>query len=172
MVTQSGGLGSLSADLCEIAGLSLPDLSPDVERRLRSLPHILDVGVLANPTDVRGPAVIGRATGETLAPFMESDSTDAVLLLLAKSSVREQDAETASAIIETFGRYEKPLFVVWLGQRVPTEEAGWPLAHRMLAEAGVPTFEQPSSAVRVISNMVRYSRARESWLSDPEVLHG
>jgi len=170
VVTQSGGLGSLTADLSALAGLNLPPLNPTVERRLRTLPHIMDIGALANPTDVRGASVIGPTTAATLTPFLEDPTTDFVLLLLAKSAVRQQDAETARAIIRVAQKHDKPLAVVWTGQRYPAEPGPWPLAHRLLVEAGIPLFDQPSNAVRAIARAAAYWQLRAAWLSDPEVL--
>jgi len=158
VVTQSGGLGSLTADLADLAGLSLPPLSSQVEKRLRQLPYIASVGVLGNPTDVRGAAVIGSATRKTLAPFMEDPETDVVLLLLAKPAVREEDVTTAQAIIHVAKTYTKPLIVVWVGLRYPPSAPDRPLAHRMLVEAGVPLFEQPGDAIRSLARVVHYYR--------------
>jgi acyl-CoA synthetase (NDP forming) len=172
VVTQSGGLGSLTADLCQMAGLHLPALNKDLEAQLRNLPQILDLGVLGNPTDVRGPAVIGPATAATLAPFLADPTTDVVLLLLAKSAVREQDVATAQAIVEAAYRSNKPLIVVWVGQRYPLEPVEWPLGHRLLARAGIPLFDQPSRAVQALGRAVAYWCFRERWLADPEQVHG
>lgn len=168
VVTQSGGLGSLTADLCELAGLHLPPLSDRVQGRLRGLPDILDFGVLGNPTDVRGASVIGPATRETLAPFLEDPGSDVVLLLLAKSAVREQDADTAAAIVEAVQQSDKPLVAVWVGQRYPDGETGWPLGHRLLTEAGIPLFEQPGEAVRALARAAGYTRFRDRWLDHGE----
>ncbi|MEA3334295.1 MAG: CoA-binding protein [Chloroflexota bacterium] len=169
LVTQSGGLGSLTADLCQLAGLKLPPLSDHLERQLRCLPHILDFGALGNPADVRGAAVIGPATGQTLAPFLADPDTDVVLLLLAKSAVREQDAATASAIIAAARQSEKPLIVVWVGQRRSSGAMDWPEGHRLLVEAGISLFEQPGNAVRALARTMAYWRFRSRWLADPEV---
>ena len=173
IVTQSGGLGSLSADMCELAGLTLPALSEQTRAALRALPGLAGLGELHNPADVQGAAVIGPATAETLAPFMDDVGTDAVLLLLAKSSVRQEDGPTAEAIITAARRSPKPLLVVWTGQRYPhgggAGSAGtWPLAHRMLVEAGIPLFDQPSDCIRALARASGYWRFRAAWLDDPE----
>ncbi len=169
LVTQSGGLGSLTADLVEASALHAPPLSRRLIARLRDLSHIPQYGQLGNPTDVRGPSVIGSATTETLMPFLEDPDTDVVVLLLAKSAVREQDAATAQAIVDAARNAGKPLCVVWVGQRYPAEPPDWPLGHRILSEAGIPLFDQPSDCVRALASAVSYWRYREAWLADPEV---
>ncbi|HYN87519.1 MAG TPA: CoA-binding protein [Ardenticatenaceae bacterium] len=169
VVTQSGGLGSLTADLAELAGLHLPTPGSWLQGRLRGLDHLAGGGDLGNPADVRGPAVIGAAAAETLAPFMDDPETDVVLLLLAKAAVREEDAGTAEAIIAAARRSPKPLAVVWVGQRYLVRSPEWPLAHRLLVEAGVPLFEQPGACVRALARVIGYRRFRAAWLADGEV---
>ena len=166
IVTQSGGLGSLSADLAHRAGLTLPPYGQEVQNRLHQLPFLLSFGDLGNPADVRGASVIGPNTEQTLAPFMEDAATGAVLLLLAKSSVREEDAATAQAIVSVARRYEKPLFVVWVGQRQPVGDIEWQPAARILAEGGVPLFDQPSDCIRALSRAVAYWQYRRTWLRE------
>lgn len=95
---------------------------------------------------------------------MADEHTGALLLLLARSAVQAQDAETAEQIIRTAQRFEKPLAVVWVGQRQPLEGAETPLAHRLLVEAGIPLFDQPGSAVRALA------RARNYWFYRREAL--
>ena len=171
IVTQSGGLGSLSADLAQTAGLDLPAYGETVQGRLRQLPFLLTFGDLGNPADVRGEPVIAQNTIATLAPFMEDPHTGAVLLLLAKSAVSEQAAETAQAIVTVARQFEKPLLVVWTGQRQPVGEIQWRPAATILDEAGVPLFDQPSNCIGALSRAVAYWRFREAWLADDEGDH-
>jgi len=164
VVTQSGGMGSLTADWCERWGLPMPPFSDALQNRLAELPHLKNLGRLGNPADVRGTSWRGAATAQTLEPFMADEHTGALLLLLARSAVQAQDAETAEQIIRTAQRFEKPLAVVWVGQRQPLEGAETPLAHRLLVEAGIPLFDQPGSAVRALA------RARNYWFYRREAL--
>lgn len=164
LVSQSGGLASLSADLLEWNGLTAPPLGEHITRQLRALPNILDFGALGNPTDVRGPAVIGDATADTLAPFLADPDTDVVLLLLAKSSVREQDTATAQAIVRAVEDHGKPLVVVWVGQQRPLEMPEHPLARDILRQAGIPVYDQPSNAIRALARAVKYRRFRQKFL--------
>lgn len=168
LVSQSGGLGSLSADLVDLHGLNAPPLSAALVEKLRALPHIPPFGALGNPTDVRGSSMIGPATTSTLAPFLEDPDSDVVILLLAKSAVREQDAETARAIVTAAQNSAKPLCVVWVGQRHPHDPPEWPLGHEILRQAGIPLFTQPGDCIRALANVVLYGRFREKWLAQAE----
>ena len=168
IITQSGGLGSLSADLAQEVGLDLPPFSNALQSRIRNLPFMLPYDRVGNPADVHGAALVGENTAKTLAPFLEDDESGAVLLLLAKSSVRRQDAETAEAIISVTRDYEKPLFVVWVGQRRPLEPLAWPAAVDMLVQAGIPVFSQPSECLRALGLAMAYGRFRQEWLQVEE----
>ena len=159
LVTQSGGMGSLTADLCSLAGLELPPLSPALQARLQGMEHLLTFGDLGNPTDVRGSGAAGPEAGETLLPFLEDPETDVVVLLLAKSAVRAEDVATAESIIAAARQATKPLCVVWTGQRIPAGDVPWPLAHRLLVEAGIPTFDQPGDCIRALRRVIDWRAA-------------
>ncbi len=163
VVSTSGGMASLTADLCERSGLGLPPFGAGLRQRLDGVAHLRDLGLAGNPADVRGTSMYGPATEETLLPFLADQETDAVLLLLARSAVRGSDAETAGYILRAVRSEKKPLAVVWVGQRYPVEPVEYPLGHRMLAEAGIPVFEQSSDAVRAIRNAQNYWRFRVEW---------
>ncbi len=186
LVTQSGGMGSLTADLCHRAGLELPPLSDNMQSQLHNLSHLLQFDDLGNPADVRGASVIGDATAQTLTPFLADRDTDVVILLLAKSALREGEDATAHAIIQAAQSTEKPLIVVWVGQREiggfisnpqspisnPVTGCGTGLqspATKLLTEAGVPVFSSSGRAIGALARAVRYWRFRKEWLADPEV---
>ena len=176
LVTQSGGMGSLTADLCHRAGLELPPLSANVQKQLHALPHLRHIHALDNPADVRGISVIGEATAETLAPFLNDPETDVVVLLLAKSTLRAGEDKTAQAIIRATQMAEKPLIVVWVGQRkggkakvASDKSVSTPLspATNLLTNAGIPVFASPGRAIRALSRAVGYWQFRARWMADP-----
>lgn len=168
LVSTSGGLASLSADLCARTGLTLPPPGEWLQKRLSETAHLKDLGALGNPADVRGPALRGALTEQTLLPFLEDPGTDALLLLMARSAVQEHDAETAGYILQASRQVDKPLAVVWVGQRYPADPEGFPpgysLGHRMLVEAGIPLFDQPGDALRAIRQAREYWNFRAQWL--------
>lgn len=167
VVTQSGGLGSFTADLCAQNVLSTPPLNAVLQAQLQAMPHLLSFGNLENPADVRGAGVTGRKIGLTLPPFLEAPDNDLVLVLLARQMDRPEDLETAQTLIEVRQRYQKPLVVVWVGGR-RVIQSGSTRADDILQQAGIPVFEQPSDAVQAIGRIGSYLRRRQSWLNDPE----
>ncbi len=172
LVTQSGGMGSLTADLCTFAGLELPPLSAQVQHTLQGMDKLLAFGDFGNPADVRGAGAAGSQTAATLAPFLADPETDVVILLLAKSAVREEDVATTEAIIAATRKTDKPLGVVWTGQREPTSNVAWPRAFRLLIEAGIPTFEQPSDCVHTLRRVIEFgTRSSERGTLVPSAIN-
>ena len=165
IVTQSGGMGSLAADFCQRAGLELPPLSAAVQERLHALTAVLQFGDLGNPADVRGAGAKGPALADTLQPFLEDEQFDMALLLLAKSTLRAGEDETAEAIIQAVQAAEKPLIVVWTGQRGRGEPGVEP-ATGLLREAGVPVFDSPGRAIRAAARVADYRQFRTGWLAE------
>jgi acyl-CoA synthetase (NDP forming) len=167
LVTQSGGMGSLAADLCIQAGMTLQPLSPAVRQGLLSLPYLFHFGDFDNPVDVRAAGLRGPQTVQTLQPFLDDEQTDGLLLLLAKQLARAEDLETAEAMIFSAKSTSKPLMVVWMGPHKP--EIDHPrLASDLLLEHGIPTFEQPGDCTRAIGRYLDYLHFRQSWLADPD----
>ncbi|MDX1416154.1 MAG: CoA-binding protein [Candidatus Promineifilaceae bacterium] len=170
LVTQSGGMGSLAADLCQRMGLPLPALSPDLQEALRTLPHLLQFDDFGNPADVRGAALIGEAAAQTLAPFLSDRDIDVVVLLLAKSTWRAGEVETAQAIVQAAQAVNKRLLAVWVGQRSKGDQEGSRSAADYLVEAGIPTFDSPKRAIQALARAVNYHRYRAKWLADSKDL--
>lgn len=167
VVTQSGGLGSLTADLCEFEGLELPPLHPATQARLLEMPELMSFGTVSNPADVRGAGVTAANITRTLEPFLEDPSSQMVLLLLAKQLDRPEDGAANQALIDLTHRYNKPLAVVWVGGHYLFTHAVTP-GHQVLLDNGVPVFEQPSDCVRALGRAARYWAFRQAWLTDPE----
>ncbi|MDQ3247909.1 MAG: acetate--CoA ligase family protein, partial [Chloroflexota bacterium] len=157
LVTQSGGLGSLTADFCALAGLTLPPLSEPVRAKVQALPHMLAFDTFGNPADVRGAGVMGAVTTQTLAPFLADPHTDVVILLLAKSAQREDALPTAEAIIAAAQGSSKPLCVVWAGQQQTAGEADGSPAWQILRKAGIPIFTQPGDCIRAVAKVIAYA---------------
>lgn len=170
VVTQSGGLGSLTADLFALSGIAIPEFGNKLKETLKGLWHTNFSRKVENPIDVRGEALIGSVTYETLKPFLEDEEIEGVLLLLAKPLFRPEDLETAHALVRLKENYPtKPVFVVWVGPRYSSDLGE--TSERVLLKAGIPVYSQVSDFTRALSHVHRYFRYRESWLSDPENIY-
>ncbi|MFE7422833.1 CoA-binding protein [Rhodococcus sp. NPDC057529] len=149
VVTQSGGAGALATDTAVELGLVVePWQSADRERLASHLPYFAST---ANPIDATGSLIndVGILT-RTLQVVCDNDDTDAVLVVLGNSDA------SADAMVEALRRAyaatSKPFFVAWTGG------SGRP--RRQLLDAGIPTYPEPSRAVRVLSYLVEHSLRR------------
>ena len=77
-VTQGGGLGVLSADLCEAAGLEVPPLNDRVVGMLDA--YLPPFWSNANPVDLVAPGKVSMITDSTAALLAHADM-DAIVLL-------------------------------------------------------------------------------------------
>ncbi len=165
-ISQSGGMGSLTADWIEKTRISAPPLPQSLKAQLRSLGTIPDYAVLLNPADVRGASVRTDATRRTLQSFLEEPGYDMVVMLFARSMLTEESTETARVVIETAHKSVKPFAVIWSGQRIPRQGSQTPdPAPDLFRAAGIPLFSQISDFVLALSQMQNYWSYRERWLS-------
>lgn len=166
VITQSGGMGSLTADFLSKFNIQLSGFGSRLQEKLKNVKHLKLSGEFGNPVDVRGEALIGVNTIGTLQPFFEEEEINAVAVLFAKPLFRPDDLETAEALIKVQAQYQKPLFVVWVGPRRGGENLE--TADQILLRAGIPVFEQPSDFAKALGNVLGYYRYRKEWLTDPE----
>jgi len=148
IVSVSGGVGVLMADVASTVGLEVPELPGDVQRRLAST--LPDFASTANPVDVTGGVFDDLATFETtLRECMADTSTD--LLMIAVGNAAASDQQLTKSIIAAATQATKPVYVAWVGG------SGHPA--RVLNEAGIPTFGDPNRTVKAAALAVRSSLA-------------
>jgi acyl-CoA synthetase (NDP forming) len=163
IITQSGGLGVLTADFCEMAGFELPESSQNLRDRLRNMHHTQALNLSANPIDVRGKNITGAITYQTLQPFMEDMENDLVVVAMAKPQYRSEDIEASQAILSLSKETGKPVVVIWSGPKTPPDRRSI-TAENTLTSAGIPVFDQPGSAIKALARAAGYWRTRQKWL--------
>jgi acetate---CoA ligase (ADP-forming) len=154
VVTNAGGPGIIITDACESLGLTVPELSPETQARLRvNLPEEASV---RNPVDM-----IATATPESYRLALEAVLADpnvdaAIAAFVPPLRVRQTDV--ARAIVAARNAHpEKPMLAVLMGR------AGLPEGRADLWAAGVPGYIFPESAARSLAAMYRYRQ----WLERP-----
>lgn len=147
IVTLSGGAGALAADVAVEHGLVV-DPWESAEDRARVADHLPYFGSTANPIDVTGSMIndIGILV-RTLHAVRDNAETDAVLVVLGNAD--RAAAEVVDALVDAHAATSKPFFVAWTGGSGKPRE--------QLLAAGVPTFPDPSRAVRSLSHVVQHS---------------
>ncbi|GAA2286325.1 bifunctional GNAT family N-acetyltransferase/acetate--CoA ligase family protein [Actinomadura luteofluorescens] len=151
VVSNAGGAGVLAADACADAGLAVPVLGPDAQRRLTGL--LPECAAVANPVDTTAAvsAELFRSALETVAA---DESVDIVLALVAPTAL----ADLRGAL----GGCGKPVAAVVLGQPESV----------VVNEQGVPCYGYPENAVRAFARAFSYARRRGVPPDAPPVLPG
>ena len=141
VVSHSGGICSLTADMCGQAGLSLPVLSDTAKASIDAI--LKGFGWAANPADVTG-----KANSDFFPAIMQAmiDEPSVGALVIA-SAGKEQQAEQIIALRE---QTEKNIAYLWTGSR----EANASLTK--LKTAGIPLFYTPDSLARALRHLQDY----------------
>ena len=151
VVSHSGGISSLTADMCGHHGLDLPRLS---QPALDSINDVLKgFGWAANPADVTG-----FANSESFPPIMQAiiDEPDVGTLVVASAGADAQ----AEQIISLRDQHDKGVVFLWTGSRGAT--AGLD----KLKAGRIPVFYLPASLASALKQRLDYHTWRDQRLAD------
>jgi acetate---CoA ligase (ADP-forming) len=151
VVSHSGGISSLTADMCGQAGLDLPPLGDQARDGINGI--LKGFGWAANPSDVTG-----FANSESFPPIMEHMINDPQMgtLVVASAGADSQ----AQQVIDQRDRSDKGMVFLWTGSR--DDKAG--LAK--LKSAQIPVFYTPYALARGLRSRLAYHSWRERRLAD------
>ncbi len=151
VVSHSGGISSLTADMCGQAGLDLPPLGDEARDGINGI--LKGFGWAANPADVTG-----FANSESFPQIMEHMINDPRMGTLVVASA---GADTqAQQVISQRDRTDKGVVFLWTGSR--DTKAG--LAQ--LKHARIPIFYTPDKLARGLQSRLAYHTWRERRLAD------
>ena len=152
IVTNSGGTGVELTDLLTEAGLSVPELSPELQERLRAA--LPEYASCRNPVDMTPAwARFAELYPLCLKELARSGEVDSVILVLLQRSA--SDPAVAGAIGTATGSARRiPVYVCWVAPRSAQENADY------LQERRIPCFEWPERTVRAVAHATRYGRVR------------
>ncbi len=181
IVTQGGGWGVISADLCEEAGLEVPPLDKNVVSMLDSfLPPFWSRN---NPLDLVAPGKVSMIT-DTIAALLKHSDMDAILLLglgyltiraanWLESPVLSQEAmnepankmiaaemELLSLIEQQIKQFNKPIIPVI--DMVAFDQKGSGNVVRHLDAKGIMAYSSPEQAIRALVKAQDYYRKRKA----------
>ena len=141
VVSHSGGISSLTADMCGQAGLDLPPLSEQARDGINGV--LKGFGWAANPSDVTG-----FANSESFPEIMEhmANEPDVGTLVVASAGSDSQ----AEQVIAQRDRSDKGLAFLWTGSRDATDGLA------KLKEAQIPTFYVPNRLASGLSSYLSY----------------
>jgi acetyltransferase len=168
IVTNGGGAGVLAADTLADLGGVLAELTPGTKAALdKVLPPTWSKG---NPVDIIGDAGPARYA-HTLHAVLQDEDSDAVLVMNCPTALASSEA-AANALIEAkaahtrAARWPKLLLANWLGDGAAAA------SRKLLATAGIPTFDTPDAAARSFMQLVHYRRAQQELSQTPPSLPG
>ena len=131
LVSHSGGVCSLTADLLGQAGLELPELSEHARDGINDI--LQDFGSAANPADITG-----HASRDTVAPIMEYmiNEPDVGTLVVASSASETQ----AQHIVDVRDGHDELVAFLYTGN-----ELGESTGLETLRSAHIPVFHSPEN---------------------------
>ena len=151
VVSHSGGVSSLTADMCGQAGLDLPPLGEAARDGINGI--LKGFGWAANPADVTG-----FANSDAFPQIMEHMIDDPRMGTLVVASA---GADTqAQQVISQRDRTDKGVVFLWTGSR--DAKAGL----TQLKNARIPVFYAPDMLARGLRSRLAYHTWRERRLSD------
>jgi acetate---CoA ligase (ADP-forming) len=145
VVSHSGGVSSLTADMMGLEGLPLPELTNGALAGINTL--LKGFGWASNPADVTG-----KANSEEFPAIMNHliDEPEVGTLVIA-SAGGDPHAQQVSALR---AKSEKNVVYLWTGSR--NQATGLPL----LKAAGVPVFYNPDVLARALRHMLDWHSRR------------
>ena len=151
VVSHSGGVSSLTADMCGQAGLELPPLTDRAREGINGV--LKGFGWAANPSDVTG-----FANSDSFPEIMEYmiDEPEVGILAVASAGADRQ----AEQVIAQRDRSGKGVAFMWTGSRGATDGLG------KLKAAHIPIFYVPDKLARGVRSLLRYHAWRDQRLAD------
>lgn len=151
VVSISGGSAVWTADACERAGLSLPPFDEERQQALSGLlPTFASIG---NPIDVTATA--GTPLSTVMRAVADASYLDALMLIttLQSAVLIERDfAELAALAAEA----TKPIVIYSYTDPTPASVRG-------LRAMGLPIYPNSTRAVRALTGLRDWARARQQW---------
>ena len=150
VVSHSGGISSLTADMLGQAGLELPPLTDRARDGINAI--LKDFGWAANPADVTG-----FARREEFAQIMDYllEQPEVGTLVIASAGAGSQ----VEQVVELKRRTEKNIAFLWTTSRGDT--ATLP----RLKSSNVPIFYSPVNLAQALSSLIDYHAWRARYLS-------
>jgi acetate---CoA ligase (ADP-forming) len=140
VASMSGGAGIIIADQARAAGLEVPEWDPKWQAKLD--PYLPGYLSRRNPIDTGGRPFFDMETLRAVLRVMdEHPGSDAIVLAVANFDSRFEPI--CRALADVRRELRKPLLVVWVGGYTP--------AKRMLEDAGIPCFGEPTDCIAAIA---------------------
>ncbi len=162
IIANAGGPGIIAIDECVGNGLSLAKFSEETKAKLRA--GLYAETYVENPIDVAATATADHFA-LALSCLDEDPGVDSILLTMVTPFFVDCEA-IARRIAETAPKLKKPIIAV-----VMTNE-NWVGTVQTIKNAGIPVYDYPEMASRVLAAMVRYGEIRKQLAEAPAQVKG
>lgn len=143
IVTSSGGSGALATDEISEAGLDLVKLAPQVESIVKG--SLAAHCVVKNPVDLTGDAT-AEMYEDIVLKAAQDDNIDTLLVIFG-----DPYSGVGEAMCRVKDQIKQNLIICYLGgDEVQVQET------YIMHKKGIPVFNSPESAVRVIKELAEY----------------
>ena len=157
IVTNSGGTAVELTDFCAEKGLTVPELSPSLQERLK--PLLPAYATVKNPVDMTTiwPRFV-EVYPQCIEAFYQSPEIDIIIpIMLHRSAMMREVSAAVRGAVHSSQREKgirKPTYICWASSReyIPNME--------ILESGEVPCFEWPEQTSRVASLIYRYVQFR------------
>ena len=151
IITNGGGAGVLCTDaIGTTTNLQLAELSDKTNQALRKvMPPLVNI---RNPLDLAGDAEETRY-GNALTMMGNDDNVD-MLLVIALFQTPGADSRVAAKLINFKDKIGKPVIIMSPGAEYTRMHV------TMMESAGLPVYDSPESAIKSLSELLKYSKYR------------
>jgi acetyltransferase len=156
-----GGTGVMALDELRLGGGRCATLSPETCAKLQAL--LPDRASGCNPVDL-GVNAPGQRYAQCLNIVLADAGVNAVLVLHAPTAATPSEEIAEAVIGVAHERSGARILTSWVG--AGSMEA----ARRLFAEAGLPTYDTPSSAVKAFLHVMNFHRNQEMLMQTPPSL--
>jgi len=163
VVSTSGGLASLLADMAGDRGLALPAITGATERALLDIDELLTYGDLHNPADVRGYGA--DVLPEIADVLLADDAFDVYVFAIGLSGVDDRAARIAADLETVVRTADDPVYVLWTGRKEPPEPSASPPYARLRATA--PVYEDPARCLDAVASTTTFRGDRKGAAARP-----
>ncbi len=161
IIHNGGGAGLMALDELLLGGGACARLGDETTRRLAEL--LPAASTPGNPVDV-GVNAPGRRYADCLKAVLADPQVNAALVMHAPTATTRGE-EAAQAVIGVARELRAArILTCWVGADAATAP------RRLFAEAGLPTYETPSSAVKAFLHVVNFHRNQEMLMQTPPSL--
>lgn len=153
IISTSGGMASLLADMADERDLLLPDIDEETEQTLLNMEDLLSFGEFHNPADIRGYGA------DVLPKIAESlfadDAFDAYVFAVGLPAVGERAEQIADDILTVREMAKDPVIFLWTGRKDPEPDDEVPLPYEKVRQE-TPLYYNPETCMDAVASLVRF----------------